>query len=117
MTSMFEQSARSGRIVDTFRVGVLYGSLWAIGSSWATAIRGVVVEVLPGDVAILTEILSAFLTTLFGVGVALITVRRWRRDCCPKPLPPLPLPRPRAHTVFGPSSPPSSSSRRGPNAV
>ena len=45
----FQKSAADGDIIGALQLALVYGSLWAIGSSWSTAIRGVVLFILPDD--------------------------------------------------------------------
>ena len=79
----FHESAARGDITTTLQTAVVYGSLWAIGSSWSTAIREIVVTVMPDsdNNRILAELGSAALTTVFGVAVAVITTRNFVKCC------------------------------------
>lgn len=78
----FEKTAAEGDVVGTLRLAVVTGSLWAIGSSWSMAIRQVVLFILPNDASdvVIGELLSASITTLLGVGVAIAAARHW--GCC-----------------------------------
>lgn len=79
----FHESATQGDIVSTLQIAVVYGALWAIGSSWATAIREIVITLVPNDTEnqALAELGSAAITTVIGVGVALLTTRKCRPPC------------------------------------
>jgi len=52
--------------MGALRQSIVYASLWAIGSSWALAIREVVTSIVPNRGA--GELLAASLTTLVAVG-------------------------------------------------
>ena len=73
----FEESAKSGSLIDTFRFAAVAGSLWAVGSSWALAIRQIVLEIMPADSGnvVLAELGAAAITTVFGVGIAVLAAR------------------------------------------
>ena len=45
----YQESARRGEVFQTLRYAVLNGSLWAVGVAWSTAIRSIVIELLPKD--------------------------------------------------------------------
>jgi hypothetical protein len=95
----YEQSTVQGDVLQSFRTAIVYGTLWAIGSSWATAIREVVLLLVPEDDSnrALAELGSAGLTTVFGITLAILATRTW---CAPKktPTPPrAPLPAPLPH--------------------
>ena len=81
----FQKSAADGDIVGALQLAVVYGSLWAIGSSWSTAIRGVVLFILPDDSrdVVFGEFLSASITTVLGVFVSVAAARNWGRGCGP----------------------------------
>ena len=100
----FEQRARNRDALGAVSTAAVYGALWAIGSSWSTAIREVTRLLLPTDTldAVVAEVVAAALVTVFGVGVAfLVTVpcpttsRAWAA-CCTQPKPPPPRPPGRA---------------------
>lgn len=80
--SYFE-SARRGEIVSTTRYAILNGSLWAIGLSWSTAIRSIVITLIPSDTRdiVLGEFLAAVITTVVAVGISVGI--SWR--CCETP--------------------------------
>jgi hypothetical protein len=89
----FEERAVRGDAGGALRSAAIYGALWAIGSSWSTAIREIVRLVLPEDTmdAVLAEFAAAGLVTAVGMGVALLVGRCGKR---PAPAPP-PAPAPR----------------------
>ena len=70
----YYDSASKGDILSTLRFGIVTGSLWAIGTSWATSIREIVILIFPKDNMnqALGELLSVFLTTILGVGTAVL---------------------------------------------
>lgn len=88
----FHESAERGDILSTLRIAVVYGSLWAIGSSWSTAIREIVYTFVPddADTRVVAELGAAAITTLLGVGVALIATRKCSA-CEKKREPPPPM--------------------------
>lgn len=63
----FADAARRGDLMSALRQSVVYASLWAIGSSWALAIREVVTSVVPNRGV--AEILAATVTTLLAIGI------------------------------------------------
>ena len=75
----FESAVAQGSALGALKAATIYGSLWAIGSSWANAIREIARLVLPEDTmeAVLAEALAAGITTVLGVGVALLAARTW----------------------------------------
>ena len=86
----FQQSASEGDVLSTFRSAIVFGSLWAIGGGWATAIREIVLVLVPqnsGDV-VLGELGAAVVTTIFGVGVAVLAARNWKKACQKKTISP-----------------------------
>lgn len=74
------ESARRGEIVSTTRYAILNGSLWAIGLAWSTAIRSIVMALIPSDTreVVLGELLAAVITTGLAVGISVVV--SWR--CC-----------------------------------
>lgn len=74
----FHESAEKGDVVNSFRIAIVYGSLWAIGSSWATAIRETVIALVPedSDNQVMAELGSAALATVLGVGVSILATRK-----------------------------------------
>ena len=91
----FEESAKKGSLIDTFRFAAVAGSLWAVGSSWALAIRHIVLEIMPTDTndVVLAELGAAAITTAFGVAIAVIAGRycRCHKWKAPEPPPPRPI--------------------------
>lgn len=78
--STFNESVHNGDLTGTLRHAVIYGSLWAIGTAWATGIRETVLLMLPGDTRdiILGELLSVGITTVLGIGLSYLVTRQ----CC-----------------------------------
>lgn len=76
----YVQSALDGNVAGMLRFAILSGSLWAVGSAWSTAIRAVVLELLPDSLgsAVGAELLAAACTTALAVGVSYAATRR----CC-----------------------------------
>lgn len=72
------ESAGRGEVVNTTRYAVLNGTLWAIALAWATAIRAIVIELLPSDThdVVAGEILAAVITTALAVLIAIVVARR-----------------------------------------
>jgi hypothetical protein len=92
--STFSEYAARGNALGALRSSILTGTLWAIGIAWANAIREITRAVLPQDTldVVLAELLAAGITTLLGVGVALLTARQWCQRPPPAPTPPPPIP-------------------------
>lgn len=65
------------------RFAVLNGALWAVGTSWSTAIRAVTLQIVPNDAqdVVFGEIAAATVTTLISVVVSYAVMRR---RCCRK---------------------------------
>jgi len=63
------------------RFAVLNGALWAIGSSWSTAIRAVTLQIVPNDSkdVVFGEIAAATVTTLLSMAASYAVMRR---RCC-----------------------------------
>lgn len=98
----FEDSAQRGDVVRTVQFAIFNGSLWAIGSSWATGIRAITIEILPSDMSVVwAEAAAVLITTVLGVSITLFTAR----GCCgmffPRatPLPPDEPPTKRLQTL------------------
>lgn len=85
----FEEYAVNGNAMGVLKMAAINGALWAVGVSWATAIREVALLVMPDDTedAVVAEVAAAGITTVIGVGVALVAGRTW---CTCKPWPPPP---------------------------
>lgn len=77
----FQERALQGDPLGAFRYAAVAGSLWAIGSSWSTAIRQIALRIFPTDTVdvVLAEVISALLTTAIGVAVAILVTRTFRR--------------------------------------
>ena len=75
----YAESARNGQPIAATQHAILTGSLWAIAISWSTAIRSVVIELIPENTrdVVLGELLAAAITTAFAVGISLVVSRRW----------------------------------------
>lgn len=80
----FQERAERGDVVGALRVAMVYGSLWAIGSSWSLAIRQIVVEIVPAGTSnkVFAELGAALITTGLGVFVALAAARNWNIPDC-----------------------------------
>ena len=79
----FQQSAQKGDFLTTLSYACLNGALWAVGSAWATAIREIMVVVIPrtnDNLVVLTEFGSAGITTVLAAGVAVLIMKTW--TCC-----------------------------------
>lgn len=79
----FQNNAESGDVLGAIRTAIVYGSLWAIGSSWSIAIREVVRAIFPENSIdrILAELASAGITTIMGVSLSVLATRTW---CYPR---------------------------------
>lgn len=77
----YAESATDGNWVGMLRFAVLNGALWAVGSSWSTAIRAVTLQIVPNDSqdVVLGEIAAAVITTLFSIAVSYAVMCR---GCC-----------------------------------
>jgi len=71
--SSYIESARRGEVVNATRYAILNGSLWAIGLAWSTAIRSIVITLIPSDTLdlVLGELLAAVITTALAIGLAI----------------------------------------------
>lgn len=80
MDTRFEANARANDAVGVLQQSVLNGALWAVGSSWAYALREMTRALLPNDTVdiVLAELLAATLTTLLALGVTFAVTR----PCC-----------------------------------
>lgn len=84
MSSSYVESARRGEVITATRFAILNGSLWAIGLAWSTAIRSIVITLIPSDTrdVVLGELLAALITTALAVGLSVLI--SWK--CCrPEP--------------------------------
>lgn len=70
----FEEHAANGNALGAFRLAVVYGALWSIGSAWSNAIREVTLVMLPDETheIVLGELLAVGIVTVLGVGVSMI---------------------------------------------
>ena len=77
----YAESATAGNWVDMLRFAILNGALWAVGTSWSTAIRAVTLQIVPRDSrdVVLGEIAAASVTTVLSVVVSYAVMRR---GCC-----------------------------------
>jgi hypothetical protein len=80
----YAESASEGNWVGMLRFAVLNGALWAVGTSWSTAIRAVTLQIIPNDSrdVVLGEIAAATVTTLLSVAVSYTVMQR---TCCRRP--------------------------------
>lgn len=77
----YAESAVEGNWIEMLRFAVLNGALWAVGSSWSTAIRAVTLQIVPNDSrdVVLGEIAAATVTTLLSVAASYAIMRQ---NCC-----------------------------------
>lgn len=77
----YTESATEGNWLGMLRFAVLNGALWAVGTSWSTAIRAVTLQIVPNDTqdVVFGEIAAATVTTLISVVVSYAVMRR---RCC-----------------------------------
>ena len=77
----YAESATEGNWVGMLRFAVLNGALWAVGSSWSTAIRAVTLQIVPNDAqdVVFGELTAATVTTFLSVTVSYAVMRR---KCC-----------------------------------
>tara|TARA_B110001452_G_scaffold123280_1_gene102233 strand:- start:14065 stop:14427 length:363 start_codon:yes stop_codon:yes gene_type:complete len=77
----YTESATDGNWVGMLRFAILNGALWAIGSSWSTAIRAVTLQIVPTDSrdVVFGEIIAAMATTFASVVVSYAVMRCCRR--------------------------------------
>ena len=77
----FQERAERGDPFGAFQYAAVAGSLWAIGSSWSTAIRQIVRTLLPEDTMdiVIAEVVSALATTGLGISIAICVTRQCRR--------------------------------------
>ena len=78
MVDSFEQSAVRGEWMWAVRWALVTGGLWATGSAWATAIRSVVITMLPEDtqpwILVCGELGAALFTTVFVASIAVLVI-------------------------------------------
>ena len=77
----YAESATDGNLIGMLRFAMLNGALWAVGTSWSTAIRAVTLQIVPNDAqdVVFGEIAAATVTTFFSVAVSYAVMRR---ECC-----------------------------------
>ena len=84
--SSYAESAVNGSWTGMVRYAILNGSLWAVGSAWSTAIRAIVLEIVPQDATdiVLGELLAAASTTVLAArvvsrhaGLRVCSVQTW----------------------------------------
>ena len=76
----FTESVQRGDAFSALRMASVNGALWAIGSSWSTAIREIARVIVPSNTAdvVVAEILAAGVVTFLGLGISLLVTR----NCC-----------------------------------
>lgn len=79
----FEEDARRGNLSGVVQKAALYGILWAIGSSWSSAIRAIALTIVPQNTTdiVLAELGAAAFTTFVGAGVAIAATQNWCEPC------------------------------------
>lgn len=77
----YAESAAEGNWVEMLRFAVLNGALWAVGTSWSTAIRAVTLQIVPNGArdVVFGELAAATVTTVVSVSVSYAVMRR---RCC-----------------------------------
>lgn len=83
--STYQEAAEVGDTLGVLRQAALFASLWAIGSSWSTAIREMVVALLPErdeQEVVVAELTAATITTLFALGLTFLVSRCCQPACC-----------------------------------
>ena len=83
MSGEFYEYASNGSMFSAFRYSVIYAVLWAIGTSWSTAIRSISLELFPHDTmdVVFAELAAALATTIIGLTIAYVTTRPYS-VCC-----------------------------------
>jgi hypothetical protein len=74
----YEQSAVHGNWMGMIQFAVVNGALWAIGTSWSTAIRAVTLQMLPDDSedVVIGELAAVGITTTLSVLVSYVVMRK-----------------------------------------
>lgn len=88
----FHASAREGDFFTAISYASVNGALWAVGSAWATAIREIMIFIIPRDndnLVVVTELGSASITTVLAAGVAVLIMKSWK--CCESEPPTAPV--------------------------
>tara|TARA_B110001450_G_scaffold18786_1_gene17232 strand:+ start:11253 stop:11570 length:318 start_codon:yes stop_codon:yes gene_type:complete len=77
----YAESATDGNLMGMLRFAVLNGALWAVGSSWSTAIRAVMLQIVPRNSqdVVVGEILAAMVTTVASIAVSYAVMQK---GCC-----------------------------------
>jgi hypothetical protein len=94
----FHVSAERGDFFTTLSYAALNGSLWAVGAAWATAIREIMIFIIPrnnDNLVVVTELGSASITTVLAAGIAILVMRSWKCGETPAPTPTVPIGRTR----------------------
>ena len=73
--SDFETHAFSGNAYGAVRTAMTFTMLWAIGSSWSTAIRAIAIELVPHETMniVLAELSAASVTTFLAFAIIYVT--------------------------------------------
>lgn len=81
MPEFYELAAR-GDALGACKTAATYAALWAIGSSWATAIRSIALILFPPDErdVVIAELVSASIVTVAGILISIFIVRI--KCCC-----------------------------------
>ena len=68
----FQDHVARGDAASALRSAAVYGSLWAIGAAWSSAIREITRAVFPGEGmdAAFAEAVAAGISTVFGLAIA-----------------------------------------------
>lgn len=77
--SDFQSEVDRGNPFGALRHAAIFAVLWAIGTSWSTAIREIAVLLVGEDTfdVVLAELFAAGVTTILGIGIAFCTTQ-----CC-----------------------------------
>ena len=88
----YEESAVHGNWMGMMRFAVINGALWAIGTSWSTAIRAVTLQMLPDDSqdVVIGELAAASITTVLSVLVSYAVMMKGCKKSKPAPLESIP---------------------------
>ena len=72
----YQEAVLQGNSILIVQQSIITASLWAIGSSWATAIREVSLSLLPDITStVFAELCAAFLTTGLAIAITLFVIR------------------------------------------
>lgn len=77
----FVDRAAQGDACGALKQATVYGALWAIGSSWSTAIRAIALQLFPHDdmEVVWAELAAAGMVTAIGLTLSLVVARAWCR--------------------------------------